>query len=232
MINCKDIPIFVTGAERSGRTIVAKILKLSGAFTGDTNSMLENEQIKSMLNCHYQLIGADWNGQYPLPQKEQMFPLNDLKSEIESILQSDGYNGQETWLYKSSKLCQLWSVWAAQFPNAKWIIVRRKPSDIAYSCCKTMYMTAFSSVKNQKEIGVNSEREGWLWWVKQHERMFQEMVAAGLNIKVVWPEDLVNGNYSVVKEILDWVDLPFDEDQIRKEIDPMLWKSRINRKEK
>jgi hypothetical protein len=92
-------------------------------------------------------------------------------------------------------------------------------------------MCGFSSKERQQEIGVSSEREAWLWWVKQHELIFQEMVAAGLNIKVVWPEDLVDGNYDSVKEILNWVELPFDEEMLRKEIDPMLWKSRNNRKE-
>jgi hypothetical protein len=232
MSNYKDIPIFVTGAERSGRTIVAKILKLSGAFTGVTNGMYENQQIKKLMSDYYKFLDSDPLGQYPLPGKHDIFPQLQLDIFISKILKSEKYSGKELWMYKSSNLCQLWKLWNQTYPNAKWIIVRRKPSDIVYSCLKTTYMCGFSSVDRQKEIGVNSEREAWLWWVKQHERMFQEMVTAGLNIKVIWPEDLVDGNYESVKEILDWVGLSFDKEMIRKEIDPMLWKSRINRKEK
>jgi hypothetical protein len=231
MSNYKDIPIFITGAERSGRTIIAKILKLSGAFTGITNAMYENQQIKKLMTGYYKSINADPNGQYPLPQKEDIYPFIALKESVSEILDIDNYTGKTPWMYKSSNLCQLWKLWNQDYPNAKWIIVRRKPSDIAYSCLKTTFMCGFSSVKRQSEIGVAGEKEAWLWWVKQHELMFQEMVAAGLNIKVIWPEDLVDGNYESVKEILDWVGLPFDEEEIRKEIDPMLWKSRNNRKE-
>lgn len=229
--NYKDTPIFVTGAERSGRTIIAKILKLSGVFTGVTNPMYENAQIKSMLNGYYHSIGADYLGQYPLPDKKRITFLNDLQIEVEDILKGENYTGKEPWMYKSSNLCQLWKIWNQVYPNARWIIVRRKPSDIAYSCLKTTYMCGFSSKERQQEIGVTGEREAWLWWVRQHEQMFQEMVAAGLNIRVVWPEDLVDGNYESVKEILDWVNLPFNEEMLRKEIDPMLWKSRNNRKD-
>jgi hypothetical protein len=232
MENYKDIPIFVTGAERSGRTIIAKILKLSGAFSGVTNSMYENIQIKKLMAEYHKSINADPDCQYPLPQKEDIYPLLNFKESVFEILEIDNYDGKTPWMYKSSNLCQLWQLWNQAYPNAKWIIVRRKPSDIAYSCLRTTYMCGFSSVDRQKEIGVVNETAAWLWWVKQHERMFQEMVVAGLNIKVIWPEDLVDGNYESIKEILDWAGLPFDEEMIRKEIDPMLWKSRINRKEK
>ena len=231
MSNYKDIPIFITGAERSGRTIIAKILKLSGVFTGITNAMYENQQIKKLMAGYYKSINADPDCQYPLPQKEDIYPFIALKESVSDILEIDNYDGKTPWVYKSSNLCQLWQLWNQDYPDAKWIIVRRKPSDIVYSCCKTMFMCGFSSVETQKAIGVNSERSGWLWWIKQHELMFQEMVAAGLNIRVIWPEDLVDGNYESIKEILDWVNLPFNEGKIRKEIDPMLWKSRINRKE-
>jgi hypothetical protein len=230
MKDYKDIPIFITGAERSGRTIVAKILKLSGAFTGITNAMYENQQIKKLMVEYYKSINADPDCQYPLPEKGDIYPFIALKESVSEILEIDNYNRKTPWMYKSSNLCQLWKLWAQYYPNARWIIVRRKPSDIVYSCLKTTFMCGFSNVERQAEIGVVGEREAWLWWVRQHEQMFQEMVAAGLNIKVIWPEDLVDGNYDSVKEILDWVGLPFDEDEIRKEIDPMLWKSRINRK--
>jgi len=230
MSNYKDTPIFVTGAERSGRTIIAKILKLSGAFTGITNSMYENTQIKKLVADYMTFIGADSLGQSPLPKKDEMFPYIDLKKSVSEILDSEKYSRQEPWMYKSSNLCQLWKIWNQAYPDARWIIVRRKPSDIVYSCLRTTYMCGFSSKERQEAIGVKGEREAWLWWVRQHELMFQEMVAAGLNIRVVWPEDLVDGNYESVKELLNWVGLPFDEDEIRKEIDPMLWKSRNNRK--
>ncbi len=48
MINSSHNPILVTGVERSGSSIVAKILEICGAFTGSTSSMNENLQLKEL----------------------------------------------------------------------------------------------------------------------------------------------------------------------------------------
>lgn len=223
-------PILITGVERSGTTIVAKIIAMAGVWTGITDKMYENKSIKNLLSLYYKTIEADPRGQYPLPDPEKIYIPKTFSQDIYSCLNEDKFSGKEPWLYKSSKISQTWKVWNQTFPEAKWIIVRRKPSDIVYSCTKTMFMNAFSSVDIQKEVGVVGEKAGWYWWVRQHEQLFAEMVKAGVNYKVVWPEDLVDGNYDSIKDILNWLNLPYDEETIKKDINPLLWKSRINKR--
>jgi len=118
-----------------------------------------------------------------------------------------------------------WPVWAHAFPDAKWVIVRRKPSDIINSCMKTSFMRAFQKPAFQKAVGVDSEEDGWLWWVHQHERLFVDMIQAGLNIKIVWPERMVNGDYRQLMETMEWLGLPW-KSGVLSFVDPKLWKAR------
>ena len=128
-------------------------------------------------------------------------------------------------MYKGAKMCQHWPIWNYAFPNAKWIIVRRKTSDIINSCIRTGFMRAFSIKGNQKAVGVENEWDGWLWWVHQHEQRFIEMMQAGLNCKVIWPERMVDGDYSQIKEMLEWLGLEWGS-EIMDFIEPKLWKAR------
>ena len=86
-------------------------------------------------------------------------------------------------------------------------------------------MRAFNSKANQTAVGAKNEREGWLWWVRQHEQRFVEMIQAGLNCKIVWPERMVNGDYSQLYETLEWLGLEWNS-EVLNFIDPKLWKAR------
>jgi len=129
------------------------------------------------------------------------------------------------WMYKGAKMCQHWPVWNYAFPDAKWIIVRRKTPDIINSCMRTGFMRAFVNQSNQRYVGAKNEQEGWLWWVHQHEERFVEMVKTGLNVKWIWPERMIDGDYSQIKEMLEWLGLEWDQDVVDF-IEPKLWKSR------
>jgi len=153
-------PIFVTGIERSGSSIIARILSLCGAFTGTVSAMQENIEIKQWVDKYYTLIGADLKGQDPLPNTNEILIPTNWKSKIDGILFEEQYRIEQTWLYKESRLSQIWPVWNYAYPNAKWIIVRRKTGDIIESCLKTGYMTAYK------------DKEGWLGWVHQHQKLF------------------------------------------------------------
>jgi hypothetical protein len=90
---------------------------------------------------------------------------------------------------------------------------------------KTMYMTAFKDAAVLKSIGAQTPQDGWLWWVRTHEKFFVEMIEAGLNCKIIWPERMVTGDYSQIHEMLEWLGLRWD-DFIVKTIDPLLYKSK------
>jgi hypothetical protein len=215
----QNSPIFVTGVERSGNSIVARIISSCGAYTGRASEMMENDQLRHLVSSYYELLGVDKKGQYPLPNIKKLTILTDWDKMVYARLGLEmiKIKPNQSWMFKSSKIGQTWPLWNNAFPTAKWIIVRRKPVDIINSCLRTGYMTAYQ------------DREGWLEWIHIHEKLFVGMIEAGLNCKQVWPERMVTGDYRQMIEMVEWLGLTWN-DSIPLIIDPLLWKSKQQEK--
>jgi len=227
-------PILITGCARSGTSMVAGIIHICGAFGGkmsgpnsnNAKGMFENAAIRNeVVKPYFASIGVDRLGQFPLPDINNLPIPSGWQAKVEQLIQNQGYEGGP-WMYKGAKMCLHWRVWNYAFPNAKWIIVRRKTSDIINSCERTGFMRAFHNTTNQRAVGVKNSSEGWLWWVHQHEARFREMINDGLNVKIVWPERMVDGNYELMKEAIEWAGLEWDHEKVLDFIEPKLWKAR------
>ena len=204
-------PVFVTGVERSGSSLIARIIQMCGAFSGDTTTMCENRSLKALTDAYYKDRGVDVRGQYPLPNPSEMLIPADWKSRVFVALAREGYDAnQQLWMYKSSRIVQIWPIWNYAFPDAKWIVVRRRTGDVIQSCLKTGFMDAYGDCTIQQLVGVETERDGWLWWIHEHEKLFVQMIETGLNVKVIWPERMLQGNFQQIHEMLDWLDLPWN----------------------
>jgi hypothetical protein len=230
-------PIIITGAARSGTSMVAGVVHLCGVFGGDMSGpnrnnakgMFENVRIRNgMVKPYLRELGVDPLGQYPLPDIKKLPVPVYWRKRIENIISTEGCKDNQPWMYKGAKACLMWPVWNETFPNAKWIIVRRRTGDIVNSCLKTAFMRAFHSPEVQDSVGVLNEVDGWIWWVRQHENRFVEMIQAGLNCKVVWPERMVQGDYEQLFETLEWLGLDYEshKKEIYNFIEPKLWKAR------
>lgn len=209
-------PVLVTGVERSGSTIIARILTMCGMWAGSCNNMLENTMIHSL---HYEELP-----QTIFPQTKNI-PIpanwNDL---ITNQIQSEGWSGQP-WFVKGGILSQYWPVWNYAYPDAKWLIVRRRTGDIIQSCMKTGYMRKFKDTETLKLLNLEKEEDGWLWLIHQYENKFVEMIQAGLNCRVIWPERMVTGNFEQIYETIKWLGLEWNKN-IPEVIAPLLDKSR------
>ncbi len=195
-------PILVTGAERSGSTFIARILNMCDVWSGNCNKMYENREIFSL---------------YPMRYKKGLFP--DTRSlnipfgwnyKIYDIIKKQGWT-RGHWFLKHSKLAQYWPVWHYTFPDAKWVVVRRKTSDVVESCIKTGFMQTFKKKENLDLLGMTSEDEGWLWWIHQYEKKFVEMIETGVNVKVIWPDRMADGDFQQVQEMVHWLGLEWNE---------------------
>ncbi len=209
-------PILITGIPRSGTSIVAATIGQCGVFIGEIfkRSMYENCGIKDrIVKPYFERIGKDPNGQFPLPETKDLSIPVDWKKKVEGIILKQGYDKSVPWMFKSTTMGLIWPVWYNAFPNAKWIIVRRRTGDVIQSCLKTGYMSAFS------------DEQGWLEWVHEYEKRFVEMIEAGVNCKVIWPERMVMRDYEQMKETLEWLGLQWT-DELKNFIDPLLWTSR------
>jgi hypothetical protein len=232
-------PILITGCARSGTSMVAGAINLCGAFGGNMSGpnsnnqkgMFENAVIRNgIVKPYFRQLGVDPLGQYPLPDVNGMIIPRDWKARVEQVMIDQGY-ATGPWMYKGAKMCLHWPVWHYAFPNAKWIIVRRRTGGIIESCMKTGFMKAFSNPTNRAAVGAKNEEEGWLWWVRQHLDRFVEMIEAedGPNCKQVWPHRMVNGDYTQLYETIDWLGLEWNP-EVLNFIDPLLWHSRVQTK--
>lgn len=230
-----DKPILITGAARSGTSMVGACVHLCGAFKGDTvgpgkynrKGMYENHALREkVVKPILMKMGVDRRGQYPLPNTDDVIIPQKFKENVLSILKQQGWTPDQPWMYKCAKMSLIWPVWQYAFPNSKWVIVRRKTSDIVNSCMRTGFMTAFGNQKVQEYVGVDNERDGWIWWVRKHEDKFVEIINAGLNVQMVWPERMVNADYEQMMHTMEWLGLTWNGSAVSEFIEPKLWKAR------
>jgi hypothetical protein len=213
--------IFITGAERSGSTLIARIVQLCGAFTGVTTNMLENIELREISRRYIQ---DNLHNEELIPDTMSLQIPVGWSNRVQELWGCESCH-KKTWMFKSAYLAQMWPVWHYAFPNAYWIIVRRRTGDITQSCMKTGYMTLFKEQANREKICAENEEEAWKWWVHQYEKKFVEMIEAGVNCRIVWPERMVTGDYQQIYEMLEWLGLQWTP-KIVETIDPMLIKSR------
>lgn len=208
-------PIIITGIPRSGTSIIAEIFSICGAFTGKVDSRFENEEIKQKLMKPYLAsYGVDPLGQRLNFQSKDLKIQDNWREHVQEIMLSQGYqNGQ--WIIKSNLVIPMWPIWFNAFPEAKFIIVRRRTGDIVNSCMKTGYMDAYDN------------RNGWIHMCRDYISRMSEMVSIIDDVKVVWPHRMAYGDYRQVWEFLEWTDLPWKSD-ILSRIDPKFLKIRKN----
>jgi len=228
-------PILITGAARSGTSMVAGIIDLCGAFGGYTSppnrnnakGMFENIYVKTaIIKPYLRSIGMDPKCQYPLPDvNDTPLPIN-FREAIEINMIGEGYDGDGQWYYKDAKLCLMWKLWNKAFPDAKVVIVRRNTEDIVASCMRTGFMSAFNSSINQRKVGTTSKEAAWRWWVDQHLKRFDEMLSSSkMNVRVIYPERFLLGDYSEMYEVLNWLGLEWNPEVVNF-IEPKLWKAK------
>ena len=207
-------PILITGVPRSGATFIAKIMAICGAEVGGVNVMFEHESLtlqnKLLLNSLKIPLTTDLN------TKSHTF--NVFSTNIKDIVQNSFIHSLK-WLYKSSTLSLTWKYWNKIYPDAQWVIVRRKPSSIINSCTKTAYMDMMKNKKTLKKIGVDTEEQGWKWLIHQYEKQWLEMYKAGLNIMEVYPDRMENQDYHKIGTLLNWVNLEW-KDEVEEMMSP------------
>lgn len=218
-----DKPIIVTGCARSGTSMVAGVLHLCGAWIGQVTGptrwnkkgQFENEFIRDKLTKPYlRAIGADPLGQKPLPKKiyPGMIPQT-WEEKVKNIIKSQGYDGNQLWMFKGAKACLIWEVWNAAFPEATWIIVRRDDEKIIDSCMRTSFMRK------------RSTREEWQEWVDYHKGKFHDMHEAmpGRVYDICPGQAFENGPKAVYEKLIGWLGLNWREEDVCKFIDTELW---------
>lgn len=187
-----------------------------GPNTWNPRGMFENRFVREeMVKPYLRAIMADPKGQAPLPVASSVPIVQDWNLVFRECMESHGYVDGQIF-YKGAKACLMWPVWHVAFPKARWLLVRRDARSIINSCMRTPFMNAYKDM------------EGWLGWVEHHIECFEEMTYAGLDMAEIWTPDIIKGDLSGVEEMLQWLELEYDEDQIRGLISPELWHSDVD----
>lgn len=209
--------ILITGAARSGTSLTTQILQRLGAHLGpahDINALYENTALREgVLKPFLRRHGYDPKGQWPLPPAgADCVPDNDFLGGLSAYWDAHMHPaaGQHP-AYKDAKLALCWGAWNTAMPGAKWVIVRRNGGEIADSCMRTGFMTAYDN------------HAGWIRWVEHHERQFLAMRKAGLDVIETWPADFIK-DPEAFRPVADFCGLPFDADAVRGAIDPAKFK--------
>lgn len=205
-------PILITGIQRSGSTIITKVMASAGAWTGDCTNMLENIGLKKKLDSYYQnKLFVDKKGQYPMPNVDALYSPFDWKEMINTILVKQGFDLSTPWLLKDSRIGQTWPIWKKAYPDAKWLIVRRRSGDIIHSCMNTGYMCEYHKSSVLLKIGVASEYDGWKWWIQQQEENFIKLILSKADCQIIWPDRMQDGDFSQMAEVIEWAGLKWND---------------------
>jgi hypothetical protein len=214
-------PILITGCPRSGTSLVAGIINLCGAWGGqmvgptenNRKGFFENTSIREFIKSLLKSIGCDQFGQCRFPKTEfinQRINGESFRESVLNLLQSQGLTGQQ-WFVKGIKIAHLWPVWAAAFPETKYVVVRRVSHEIAASCMRTSFMNSHST------------EAGWIWMINQYLAKFGEMWAAGLPMLEVWPKKIINGDYAEIISVINWLGLEWNEAAVEDFVEPRYW---------
>ena len=217
--------ILITGCARSGTSLTAGIINLCGAFGGrmrppnenNKKGMFENTVItQSIVKPFLKSIGADQMGQNPLPDpikvRRRVISEGSLwANSVLNVLRQEGYKEDKFWFYKGAKMCLMWEMWNAAFPEARWVIVRRDKKKIIESCLRTSFMRAYK------------DEEGWGNWVDWHEKKFKEMFENKLNVTEISSEKIVLGDFNEIKTLAIELGLSYNEQEVEKFVSPELF---------
>ncbi|MEL6793182.1 MAG: sulfotransferase, partial [Pseudomonadota bacterium] len=202
-------PVLITGAPRSGTSMVAGCLHQAGLWMGATIratpdnplGFFENWAIReTILKPNLARSGADPLGVWALPDPDRLAPDPLLRQRVERALAAQGFAGDGPWGYKEPKLCLVWPTWAEAFPDATWVLVDRAPEAIVRSCLRTGFMRRHSC-----------DPEFWRCFVNRYRDRMDDLSRSAPNVVRISADALVGGARDPIRELatalgLSWTD--------------------------
>ena len=203
-------PIFICGSQRSGTSMTAAVFHANGAFGGRMRSTFnldrcpfESMVVSDLLNKQCSHIGIDPSVHGQLPKEVVDFNLSWLTGWLTREFSYQGLK-EQVWFVKNSKLLFFWRMWNNAFPNARWILVRRDPKEVATACVRTYTMTG------------RTQYEEWLEWAEWYGRQMDEVKSVVGRSFEVWPEKMFKRDFKEIRTAvescgLEWNQLVVDQ---------------------
>jgi hypothetical protein len=216
-----DNPIFVLGIPRSGTSLLAGLISLTGIWTGPTNppsvnnvkGFFENRELKDIST--YRVLRDDgWcrRGQHPIPGPDDVLkPTYDVYGGLLRVMYEQGYL-DGPWMFKDAKITLMWKIWYEMFPKADYFITKRRDEDIINSCLRTNFMN------------MQSTASGWQKWIDVHHEHIANFKKTDAKIYEIDTSDLVHGNIGYLAELLYDLGFELPMDKAKEFIVPEAWK--------
>jgi hypothetical protein len=216
-----DAPVFVTGLPRSGTSMVAGLLGLSGLWLGHTvpggpeniRGFFENVILRERVQKEILRQGRfDPLGVRQLPPPAWHPLIKSLRAVVAAALAAQQYDGRQTWGFKDAKLTLTWRVWREHFPRARWVVVRRSSDEIVASCLRTSFMKQHSD-----------DPAFWRQFVADYlERLeaLQRAVGWGRTIEA---GDVAAGRFDALERLVGELGLAWHPEVLRAFIAPAHW---------
>ena len=200
--------LLITGAARSGTSLISGIFDSLGAYGGylvgasreNPHGFFENCRIREEVEKPaLRACGADALCQSSFPPIGLEIP--ELRETVLQIFRRQGWDGDRPLYYKSAKICHYWPTWTHAFPEAVWVVVRRRKEEVTDSCRRAGFMRF-------------APDDDWGAWFDEHLPRFDELRKLGaIEINV---DDLRRCDFSRVRQAAEAVGLPWYEWQARR----------------
>lgn len=209
--------ILVTGAARSGTSVITSMLQACGANLGSgdhINELYENLHIREkLLKPMLEYYGGDRRGQVRFPRKIEYG--ESVPFEIEEAFITAGLTGHDDGIvdvYKDAKLILLWEVFQQELDDVEWLIVRRPREQIIDSCMRTHFMNGRKTLVD------------WSRWVDYHEDRIADLKSNCENWEEVWSNEIIEDPEDL-EGLVEWYGLDFNYDAVMDCIDPNKYKT-------
>jgi len=201
-----------------------------GAWIGETTpgnganpkGFFENADIRDkILKQTLRTLGVSAAGVSPLPDPEINTNFKylvdgqkvSMRFRMRQIVQDQGYDGTDRWMFKGAKLSLMWRMFNNEFPNADWIIVRRQREGFVKSCMKTHFMKQYST-----------DPAFWNNMADEYDLRLDQLKNTAKNVHEVHTDDILSGDTASLKSTVMKIDgLSFSIAKVRKFVDPKHW---------
>lgn len=145
--------VCITGMERSGTSLVARLANLLGVYLGPAEHLVlevdynpkgcwEHEQLLQLNNEMLLALGGDTYAPPDFAGRWRTMPgLEQYQERAYAILRAD-FADQQLWGWKDTRNCLTLPFWQSIIPNLAHIICIRNPKDVATSMQKLGWMTS------------------------------------------------------------------------------------------
>lgn len=214
-------PIIITGLPRSGTSLTAGIMHLCGAWVGyqkprtqyNPKGDFENTEIqRKIIRPFLESIDCCPMGLTKLPEvgHDRGALSGELRSGVFSALHEQGYYN-EPWILKECKIALFPHVWRDAFPNAKWVIVKRRDTAVLSSCFRAHPM--------MDRMGDDIDR--WVDWLKTYKTHVESIDWADM---VITPNSDIMSNPRIMREKMEELGLnKWPAEEIKQFIDKGIW---------